>query len=221
MAEKQNEYLFKKQLEAEKLKQQKLQEELNSIQLPAHANWAKTNNSFGSGMTPSQAQFQQISLKSILEQQTIESMEKQRQLIEQHQKQQAELAASQSTWSSLFRGQHPSLSDIQNEQAASLESLANKQESNSNKYYQQQKQQQAKLAKIMSSKQSQPSQPSQSSWNAWGNTAIHSQTPVNDLPSTQFPLPASLSSTTVNSQPTPFWHDANEKKQSSQQTTKT
>ncbi len=215
IAEKQqSEYLFKKQLEAEKQKQQKLQEELNNIQLPAHANWAKANNSINTNALSNQAQYQQISLKWILEQQAIESMEKQRQLIEQHQKQQAEMTASQSnTWSSLFRGQQhsmTSLADIQNEQAANFDTQASKQESNSNKYYQQQKQQQANLAKILS-------KPSQgSSWNAWSSSAMASQSATNDLANTQFPLPALSTSSTSISQPTPFWTDVGEKKQQTQ-----
>jgi hypothetical protein len=203
----QTELILKKQLEFEKVKQQ----ELKNLQLPAHANWAKTqSNSFTSSG--------QLPLKSIVEQQAIESMEKQRQLMEQQkQQQQAELAASQTnSWSALFRNANKqsasitALNDIQSEELKQQELIRIQQE------------QQAQMIKLQQQKEAQAKsiiKQSSTSWAAWSQAQQQQAQQANNNPN--FPPPqvttATPTNTSTNNSSTGFW---NETQQQQQQETK-
>jgi hypothetical protein len=189
--------LIKKQLE-----KQRLQQELTNLQLPAHANWAKstqqaTINSSSSGQNV-------IPLKAIFEQQTLESMEKQRQIMEQQQKHAELQAQSQSTWSSLFRGgkqNPPSLLEIQNEQAQ-IEQAKQLQE----QLIGATKPKQTQMASLLAKQQP----PQSTTWAAWGSTNAGNNSVQSEAVNSNFPLPAPTTTTTTNA--TPFWNTTQETK---------
>ena len=129
------------------------------------------------------------------------------------QQKQAELQIqSQSTWSSLFRGNKqnpPSLLDIQNEQAQIELVRQHEQMLNSSKQKQNQ----------MSSLLAKPQPPQPTSWAAWGSNSGGNNSSVSQMETinSNFPLPTAPTTAINNSSAaTPFWNTPQESKKQPQ-----